>query len=125
MVDIGVGPSAGPHLSRVDAMVGVPYFASMYARSSDVFGAIPSLHAAYPLLMVRIGFPLHRMWGRVLLVGIYLWTCFAAVYLDHHWVINLLAGSVYALVTAEVVKRVVKPLPSEPTRNFPRDPSPA
>jgi membrane-associated phospholipid phosphatase len=106
-IDTSVGPSEGPHLANVDRLIGTPYFASMYARSSDVFGAIPSLHAAYPLLMVLIGFPLQRVGGRLVLVGFYLWTCFAAIYLDHHWVIDVLSGSAYALVVALAVHRFI------------------
>ena len=43
-------PSAGPNLLRVDAMLGIGYFRAFYGRASDVFGALPSLHVAYPLL---------------------------------------------------------------------------
>ena len=31
-----------------DRLVGVPFFKSMYGLSADVFGAVPSLHVAYP-----------------------------------------------------------------------------
>jgi len=97
VVDLAAAPSTGPNLARVDAWVGVPYFAGFYGRSSDVFGAVPSLHVSYPLLMVIIGWPKHRALGRFLLVLFYLSMCFAAVYLDHHWVIDIVLGSGYAL----------------------------
>ena len=98
VVDLATRASEGPNLLRVDAWLGVPYFAGVYGRSSDVFGAVPSLHVAYPLLMVLAGFRRHRALGRVLLVWFFLSMCFAAVYLDHHWVFDVVLGSLYAVV---------------------------
>jgi len=91
-VDLGAAASAGPNLARVDAMLGVDYFASLYGRSNDVFGAIPSLHVSYPLLILLEGY---RHFGRLLrvaAVAFFLSMCFAAVYLDHHWVIDVALG---------------------------------
>jgi hypothetical protein len=104
-VDLGAAASPGPNLLRVDALMGLPYFAGFYGRSSDVFGAVPSLHVAYPLLMVTEGWRLHRALGRTLLVLFYAWMCCAAVYLDHHWVIDIIAGSVYAFSTALLTRQ--------------------
>src|SRR6185436_20727216 len=44
VVDLAAAASAGPNLLRVDALMGMNYFAGFYGRSSDVFGAVPSLH---------------------------------------------------------------------------------
>jgi hypothetical protein len=106
-VDLSTHASEGPNLARVDAWLGVPYFAGVYGRSSDVFGAVPSLHVAYPLLMAIEGFRRHRWFGRVLLVWFYLSMCFAAVYLDHHWVFDIVLGSLYTVVIATVMRRVM------------------
>ncbi len=97
-----------PYLARVDAWLGIPYFAGMYGRASDVFGAVPvpSLHVAYPLLLLIDGFRRHRWLGRVLLIWFYLSMCFAAVYLDHHWVFDIVIGSLYAVVVSLVIRRV-------------------
>jgi membrane-associated phospholipid phosphatase len=108
-VDLGAAASAGPNLLRVDALLGVHYFESFYGRASDVFGAVPSLHVAYPLLMVLEGWRRHRMLGRSLLVGFYFLMGFAAVYLDHHWIIDAVVGSVYALVAFAALRRVAVP----------------
>lgn len=51
-VDLMARASEGPNLARVDRMLGFPYFASFYAGSSNVFGAVPSLPVAYPLLIM-------------------------------------------------------------------------
>jgi membrane-associated phospholipid phosphatase len=42
----------------------------------------------------------------VLLIGFYLSMCFAAVYLDHHWVFDVVVGSLYAIVVSSLVRRV-------------------
>lgn len=106
-VHLDAPPESGPNLARVDAMLHVRYFQSFYARGSDVFGAMPSLHVAYPLLMILEGWRLHRARGRVLLVLFYSSMCFSAVYLDHHWVLDIVAGSAYALAADAVLRRVV------------------
>ena len=106
VVDLATHASEGPNLARVDAWMGTPYFAGVYGRSSDVFGAVPSLHVAYPLLMLLEGFRRHRWLGRVLLVWFYLSMCFAAVYLDHHWVFDIVLGSLYTIVVSGLMRRL-------------------
>ena len=105
-VDLATHANEGPNLARVDAWLGIPYFAGVYGRSSDVFGAVPSLHVAYPLLMLIEGFRRHRWLGRVLLVWFYLSMCFAAVYLDHHWVFDIVLGSIYTVVISSLMRSV-------------------
>jgi hypothetical protein len=106
-VDLATLPSAGTHLTRVDAILGFPYFENFYSRGSDIFGAVPSLHVAYPLLMILEGWRYHRALGRSLLVAFYGLMCFSAVYLDHHWVIDVVLGSGYALTVAWLMRRVI------------------
>lgn len=97
LADLAVPNSTGAALARVDALMGIDYFRGMYGRASDVFGAVPSLHVSYPLLMALAGVRLHGALGKALLVGFFSMMCFSAVYLDHHWVIDVVAGTVYAL----------------------------
>jgi inositol phosphorylceramide synthase catalytic subunit len=106
-VDLLAPASEGPNLARVDARLGFGYFAGFYRRSSDVFGAVPSLHVAYPLLMLIQGFRLHQLFGRTLLVLFYVVMCFAAVYLDHHWIVDIVAGSIYTVLVALLMQRVL------------------
>ncbi|MGH7436990.1 MAG: phosphatase PAP2 family protein, partial [Polyangiaceae bacterium] len=99
-VETSALPSEGPALARFDAWTGVPYFARMYARSSAVFGAMPSLHVAYALLVVVEGWRfLSRSW-RACAVAFFALMCFAAVYLDHHWVQDVVAGAACTLLVA-------------------------
>ena len=102
-VDLAAHASEGPNLARVDAWLGVRYFAGFYGRSSDVFGAMPSLHVSYPLLNIVFGWR-HWAWrGRSLAVGFFAAMCFSAVYLDHHWVVDVLMGVLYTIVVERSV----------------------
>ena len=87
VVDLAALPSEGASLARVDALLGIPYLHSFYGRSSDVFGAVPSLHVAYPMLVVMFGWPILRWPGRAFALTFLGSMCTAAVYRDHHWII--------------------------------------
>lgn len=110
VVDLATHASEGPGLSRVDAMLGFNYFQGMYGRSSDVFGAVPSLHSAYPLLLVLEGWRHNRWaaWFGMLAFCVTMW--FAAVYLDHHWVTDVLLGITYSAVTYTATSLVFRRL---------------
>ena len=92
VADLAAHADAGVHLTRVDAWLGFNYFARFYSHSNDVYGAMPSLHVAYPLMVVLAGWRIHGWLGRSLAVGFWLWMSLAAIYLDHHWVADVLAG---------------------------------
>jgi inositol phosphorylceramide synthase catalytic subunit len=99
-VDLAAAASPGPNLLRVDHLLGISYFQAFYGRASDVFGAVPSLHVTYPLLMLVEGWRHHKLLGRALLVLFFSSMCFAAVYLDHHWVIDVAIGAIYGISAA-------------------------
>jgi inositol phosphorylceramide synthase catalytic subunit len=99
-------PGDPARLAAVDELLGITYFHGLYARAANVFGAVPSLHAAYPLLLwlyvrKRVVFAA----GAVMLCY-WLLVCFAAVYLGHHYFIDVLLGSTYGALTYVVVERV-------------------
>jgi membrane-associated phospholipid phosphatase len=106
-------PSAAG-LNRVDALFGMHYFGNFYARASQIFGAMPSLHCAYPLLGLLSAWKVSN--GRFRLVhGVYcIWMALAALYLDHHWLVDVIAGWCVAVVASEIAKwwlRDAKPAP--------------
>jgi membrane-associated phospholipid phosphatase len=94
-------PANAAGCMRFDAMLGTHFFSEMYGRAADVHGAIPSLHVAYPLLAVLFAFQFKRM--RAFSLGFYLLMCFSAVYLNHHYVLDILWGSTYAVLVATAV----------------------
>ncbi len=104
VADFGLGAanmaahSSSAGAARWDALTGIPYFANFYGRSADVFGAIPSLHVTYPLLTFLYGLELRKRWLDVASFALFLLVCFAAVYLDHHYLLDVLLGILYTLV---------------------------
>jgi inositol phosphorylceramide synthase catalytic subunit len=104
VVDLTTPASEGPNLARVDAWLGVPYFAGMYGRASDIFGAMPSLHVAYSLIVVLEGWPSFRPFWRGASLAFFFLMAFSAVYLDHHWVLDAVAGIVYCTTIVTVAR---------------------
>lgn len=94
-------------LARLDERFGMEMYHRMYEKGGKVvFGAWPSLHAAWPYLMARfrppVQWPALRMmqWAYVVLV----W--WAAVYLKHHYLVDLLGGILYAEVAYQFATAV-------------------
>lgn len=90
-------PSNPAGLSRVDTLLGFPLFHSIYSKNANIFAAVPSLHAAYPLLVVFYGFKRKMGWVNILFLLFAAGIWFAAVYSYHHYIIDLLAGAVCAM----------------------------
>lgn len=107
VVDIAASSSAGPALTRVDAMLGLHYFQGLYGRASEVFGAVPSLHVAYPLLIILDGWKRNGRMIKGVTVFYFLLTCCAAVYLDHHWILDLVLGWAYTLCVFYALRRLI------------------
>lgn len=93
--DLTARPFAAGAL-RFDQLLGVNVFENMYSKGADVFGAIPSLHCAYPMLAL--------VWAIKFRHGIAFatlyWTgmVFSAIYLNHHYMIDALWGSAYSVI---------------------------
>lgn len=90
------GNTAG--LGRFDQYFHVSVFAGLYAKSSNVFAAMPSLHAAYPLTVLFYGIKYRLGRINVLFAGIMVGIWFAAVYSSHHYVLDVLAGIICGVV---------------------------
>jgi len=86
------GNTAG--LGRFDSLLHVHVFAGLYAKSSNVFAAMPSLHASYPLIVLYYGIRTKQGWINLLFGTIMVGIWFAAVYSSHHYVLDVLAGIV-------------------------------
>ena len=91
---------------RWDQLTGLHYFSGFYGRSADVFGASPSLHVAYPMLVFVYGRRVGNLALDVANFLFYLLVCFAAVYLQHHYVLDVLIGTGYALVGVGVERLI-------------------
>ena len=98
--DLSVHASAAGAL-RFDALLGTHFFTGMYGRAADVFGAIPSLHVAYPLQAVYYSFRYGA--ARGFAIFFYLMMCFSAVYLNHHYILDIIGGSTYAILVCLIL----------------------
>jgi inositol phosphorylceramide synthase catalytic subunit len=84
------GNTAG--LGRFDNFFHISVFSGLYSKSSNVFAAMPSLHAAYPLTVLYYGIKYRLGWINALFALIVGGIWFAAVYTSHHYVLDVLAG---------------------------------
>ncbi len=105
-VDLAQEPSAAG-LLRVDQQLGVAYFERFYSRTTSVFGALPSMHNAYPLLGLLTAWPSIGWRTKPFHVLYLVWMLLSSMYLDHHWLIDAVAGWVVAWVGVVAARRIV------------------
>lgn len=89
-------PGNAAQLVEFDQVIGYPLFEGMYNKNANVFAAIPSLHAAYPIVTFYFGRKINMLWLKVLLFIDILGIWVAAVYSLHHYIIDLLLGGLCA-----------------------------
>lgn len=90
-------PASAAGLIRFDLLLGIDYFQNTYSRNAWIFGAIPSMHAGFPLLISL--FARKTIGGfRWFFYAFTILAAFSAVYLNQHYVIDLIAGWVYVMV---------------------------
>ncbi len=99
-----LGSAAG--LLEFDRLVGIPIFENMYTRNSNVFAAIPSLHAAYPVVLFYFGLKNKVNWMSILFFIDILGIWYAAVYSLHHYIIDLLLGALCAIIAIFVYEKI-------------------
>lgn len=89
------GNTAG--LARFDTYFDVSIFKSLYEKSSNVFAAMPSLHSAYPLIVLYYGLKFRLKWINLFFGTIMIGIWFSAVYTSHHYLLDVLAGIICAI----------------------------
>lgn len=100
-------------LGAFDAMTGLGIFDALYARNSNVFAALPSLHSAYTLvaLIYALRSRSGAVWTAVLaIVTLGIWL--TAVYTSHHYVIDVLSGIACALAGFLLFEYVLMKIPA-------------
>jgi inositol phosphorylceramide synthase catalytic subunit len=85
-------PSNPAGLIRFDQYFNTPVFQSIYSKGSNVFAAMPSLHASYPLIVLYYGLKNDLRTVNLLFMVVTLGIWFAAVYSGHHYVLDVVAG---------------------------------
>jgi inositol phosphorylceramide synthase catalytic subunit len=106
IMQYGLGPAqmdvhpAAAAAHRFDVLLGTHVFDRLYGRGFATFGAIPSLHVAYPFIAAILAFRMPELrWARLPAIFFFLLICLSAVYLQHHYVIDVLLGVLYAAAT--------------------------
>ncbi|KAL9624983.1 MAG: hypothetical protein Q9160_000712 [Pyrenula sp. 1 TL-2023] len=90
-------PGSPAGLARIDKLFGVDLYTSTFTASPMVFGAFPSLHAGnatIEALFMSYVFPKFRPFFIIYT----LWLWWATMYLQHHYAIDLVGGSLLAAV---------------------------
>ena len=99
------GNTAG--LVKFDNYFHAGVFKSIYAKGSNVFAAMPSLHSSYPVIVVyyslvnKLG--IINLFFTVVMLGIW----FTAVYASHHYIVDVLAGILCAVTGIFIFKQLV------------------
>ncbi len=99
----GLGPAildAAPSAAgatRFDALVGIPVFSSFYAQNTNIFGAMPSLHCCYAASAALVCYGVGKGM-RAFTLAFACVMALSAVYLRHHYVLDVVAGVGLAVV---------------------------
>jgi membrane-associated phospholipid phosphatase len=95
------GSPAG--LARIDALFGLKMYTSTFTASPLVFGAMPSLHsgcATMEALFLAHVFPR----GKWFFYSYVMWIWWSTLYLQHHYAVDLIAGSLLSGAVFYVAK---------------------
>lgn len=99
------GETAG--LGRFDAITGIQIFGSLYSRNSNVFAALPSLHCAYPVVVLYYAFKANVKWMKWLFVLFMVGIWFSAVYSGHHYITDAILGVLCAIVGITIFQAIL------------------
>jgi inositol phosphorylceramide synthase catalytic subunit len=110
-INHGVGtdftiPGSEGLLSEFDRIVGMPIFNGIYAKGANVFCAIPSLHCSYPVVCMMTAWKIKNRWHITIFALWALGTWFAAVYSQHHYVIDVILGVICALIAGSIINYI-------------------
>ncbi|MGF7078422.1 phosphatase PAP2 family protein [Mucilaginibacter sp. UYCu711] len=91
-------PGSTGGLIRFDHYFNVNIFQSIYQKGSNVFAAMPSLHSAYPIIVVYYAFKNHVGFGKFILATVMVGIWLTAVYTSHHYILDVLVGICTAIL---------------------------
>jgi hypothetical protein len=99
------GNSAG--LQRFDDYFNAGIFKGIYAKSSNVFAAMPSLHSSYPVIVLYYGIREKLGWINIFFATVMAGIWFAAVYTSHHYILDVLAGIACAVTGILIFQKFI------------------
>ncbi len=106
-------PGSVAGLGAFDQMTGLGIFNALYARNSNVFAALPSLHSAYTLvaLIYAVRYRSPIAW-RVVLAVVTLGIWATAVYTSHHYLIDVIGGIICAFFGFGLFEYILMRIPA-------------
>lgn len=84
-------------LARFDHFFNANIFKGIYAKGSNVFAAMPSLHSSYPVIVFYYAFKNRLNQASVIFAVVMMGIWFTAVYASHHYIVDVLSGIVCAI----------------------------
>jgi len=99
---------SGAGLASFDELTGFPLISKFYSASSDYFAAFPSMHAGFAFVSVLMAYKGLGKKSLLFTVPFTLVVCTIAIYTFHHYIIDLLAGILYATVAFIIVLLLMK-----------------
>ncbi len=94
-------------LLRFDEMAGFQLFENMYTKGSNVFAAMPSLHSAYPVIALYYSYKLRQKYLTWIFLIFTLGIWFSAIYLNHHYILDVIAGLLCAIFSILVFEKII------------------
>ena len=92
---------------RLDAILGFGIFHGIYSQSPLKFGAFPSLHIAWPMIVF-----LNNPWfGKKFAALHVLWITLAANYSTHHYLIDAVGGILLCVIVKLCILKIWSPFP--------------
>ncbi len=116
----GFDQPAGPMLGsagaliNLDRMLNINFFSTIWDKMNpNQFAAIPSLHGSYPIVISIFAFIRFRKYLIVLILyPIFTW--WATVYLNHHYIVDLMIGASYAGIAYFIANKILIPRVFDP-----------
>lgn len=106
-VDFSI-PGNAAQLLRFDDIIGYPLFEKMYNKNANVFAAIPSLHSAYPVVLLYFASKKKKWWLTALCIIEVIGIWYAAVYSMHHYIIDVILGAFCAIIAIFAFSLILK-----------------
>ncbi len=93
--------------NRLDKILGISLFHGLYSQSPLPFGAFPSLHCAWPAVILW-----SHPWGGWK-VGVFhvLWISLSAMYITHHYLVDVLGGILLSSFVRLCITKIGSPFP--------------
>jgi membrane-associated phospholipid phosphatase len=100
------GEPAG--LVHADAFLQYPLFRNLYGHSPIVFGSFPSLHGAWPIVITIFAPSIRSL--KIIGTSYVILVWWAALYLNHHFLVDLVGGGLYVAVSYYIGSWTLKAL---------------